>query len=218
MSIKVFLADDHKVVRDGLHLLLSAEADIEVVGGASDGLEAVDLAAQLRPDVVVMDIAMPGMNGIEAMGQILRTNPASRVIILSMHATKEYIFQALQAGARGYLLKESAGIEVVNAVRMVHHGGSYLSPKISNQVIEGYVRPKDDDVDSDPLSVLSPRERQIFRLVVEGKSSAEIAKILFLSPKTVDTYRSRLMQKLGVSDLLSLFKFAVQHKLMPMDS
>lgn len=218
MSIRVFLADDHKVVRDGLHLLLSAEADIEVVGGASDGLEAVDLAAQLRPDVVVMDIAMPGMNGIEAMGQILRTNPASRVIILSMHATKEYIFQALQAGARGYLLKESAGIEVVNAVRMVHHGGSYLSPKISNQVIEGYVRPKDDDVDSDPLSVLSPRERQIFRLVVEGKSSAEIAKILFLSPKTVDTYRSRLMQKLGVSDLLSLFKFAVQHKLMPMDS
>lgn len=218
MSIKVFLADDHKVVRDGLHLLLSAEADIEVVGGASDGLEAVDLAAQLRPDVVVMDIAMPGMNGIEAMAQILRTNPASRVIILSMHATKEYIFQALQAGARGYLLKESAGIEVVNAVRMVHHGGSYLSPKISNQVIEGYVRPKDDDVDSDPLSVLSPRERQIFRLVVEGKSSAEIAKILFLSPKTVDTYRSRLMQKLGVSDLLSLFKFAVQHKLMPMDS
>ncbi len=218
MSIKVFLADDHKVVRDGLHLLLAAEADIEVVGGASDGLEAVDLVAQLRPDVVVMDIAMPGMNGIEAMAQILRTNPASRVIILSMHATKEYIFQALQAGARGYLLKESAGIEVVNAVRMVHHGGSYLSPKISNQVIEGYVRPKDDDADSDPLSVLSPRERQIFRLVVEGKSSAEIAKILFLSPKTVDTYRSRLMQKLGVSDLLSLFKFAVQHKLMPMDS
>ncbi len=218
MSIKVFLADDHKVVRDGLHLLLTAEADIEVVGGASDGLEAVDLVAQLRPDVVVMDIAMPGMNGIEAMAQILRTNPASRVIILSMHATKEYIFQALQAGARGYLLKESAGIEVVNAVRMVHHGGSYLSPKISNQVIEGYVRPKDDDADSDPLSVLSPRERQIFRLVVEGKSSAEIAKILFLSPKTVDTYRSRLMQKLGVSDLLSLFKFAVQHKLMPMDS
>lgn len=218
MSIKVFLADDHKVVRDGLHLLLTAETDIEVVGGASDGLEAVDLVAQLRPDVVVMDIAMPGMNGIEAMAQILRTNPASRVIILSMHATKEYIFQALQAGARGYLLKESAGIEVVNAVRMVHHGGSYLSPKISNQVIEGYVRPKDDDADSDPLSVLSPRERQIFRLVVEGKSSAEIAKILFLSPKTVDTYRSRLMQKLGVSDLLSLFKFAVQHKLMPMDS
>jgi len=218
MSIRVFLADDHKVVRDGLRLLLTAEADIEVVGGASDGLEAVDLVAQLRPDVVVMDIAMPGMNGIEAMAQILRTNPASRVIILSMHATKEYIFQALQAGARGYLLKESAGIEVVNAVRMVHHGGSYLSPKISNQVIEGYVRPKDDDADSDPLSVLSPRERQIFRLVVEGKSSAEIAKILFLSPKTVDTYRSRLMQKLGVSDLLSLFKFAVQHKLMPMDS
>ncbi|MBP6469737.1 MAG: response regulator transcription factor [Chloroflexi bacterium] len=218
MSIKVFLADDHKVVRDGLHMLLSAEADIEVVGGASDGLEAVELVAQLRPDVVVMDIAMPGMNGIEAMAQILRANSARKVIILSMHATKEYIFQALQAGARGYLLKESAGIEVVNAVRMVHHGGSYLSPKISNQVIEGYVRPKDDDAVTNPLSVLSPRERQIFQLVVEGKSSAEIAKILFLSPKTVDTYRSRLMQKLGVSDLLSLFKFAVQHKLMPLDS
>ncbi|MBK7175979.1 MAG: response regulator transcription factor [Chloroflexi bacterium] len=218
MSIKVFLADDHKVVRDGLHLLLSAEADIEVVGGASNGLEAIDLVAQLRPDVVVMDIAMPGMNGIEAMAQILRANPAIKVIFLSMHATKEYIFQALQAGARGYLLKESAGIEVVNAVRMVYLGGSYLSPKISNQVIEGYVRPKDDDADIDPLSALSPRERQIFRLVVEGKSSAEIAKMLFLSPKTVDTYRSRLMQKLGVSDLLSLFKFAVQHKLMPLDS
>ncbi|MBK8935495.1 MAG: response regulator transcription factor [Chloroflexi bacterium] len=122
MSIKVFLADDHKVVRDGLHLLLSAEADIEVVGGASNGLEAIDLVAQLRPDVVVMDIAMPGMNGIEAMAQILRANPAIKVIFLSMHATKEYIFQALQAGARGYLLKESAGIEVVNAVRMVYLG------------------------------------------------------------------------------------------------
>ncbi len=218
MSIKVLLADDHIVVRDGLHLLLAAEQDIEVVGGAANGRDAVEMATRLRPDIVIMDIAMPDLNGIEAMLQIQQNLPTTNVIILSMHDTREYIYQALQAGARGYLLKESAGVEVVNAVRVIHYGGSYLSPKISNQVIEGYVRPRDGQENTDPLASLSPRERQIFRLVVEGKSSATIGQMLHLSPKTVDTYRSRLMQKLGVNDLLSLLKFAIQYDLVPLDS
>ena len=215
--ITVFLADDHAVVRDGLQFLLEAQPDIRVVGDAADGREAVRHVARLCPDVVVMDIAMPELNGIEAAREVRYVCPAAQVIILSMHSTTEHVFRALQAGARGYLLKESAGIEVVKAVRAVHAGHRYLSQKISDQLVDDYVRQRQSAETVSPVSRLSPREREVLQLVVEGKSNVEIARILSLSPKTVETYRSRLMHKLGISDLPGLVKFAIQHGLTPLE-
>ena len=217
MSVTVFLADDHAVVRDGLRFLLEAQPDIRVIGDAANGREAVRRVTRLCPDVVVMDIAMPELNGIEAARKIARDCPSTQVIILSMHSTTEHVFRALQAGARGYLLKESAGVEVVNAVRAVHAGHRYLSQKVSDWLIDDYVRQRQAAGAKGPLGRLSPREREVVQLVVEGKSNAEIAGILSLSPKTVETYRSRLMRKLGISDLPSLVKFAVQHGLTPLE-
>jgi len=217
MSITVFLADDHAVVRDGLRFLLEAEHDIKVVGDAANGRDAVRQVAQLCPDVVIMDIAMPELNGIEAARQIREVCPSAQVIILSMHSTTEHVFRALEAGARGYLLKESAGVEVINAVRAVHARRRYLSQEISDGLIDDYVLQRQAAEARSPLARLSPREREVLQLVVEGKSSAEIASILFLSLKTVETYRSRLMHKLGISDLPGLVKFAIQHGLTPLE-
>jgi DNA-binding NarL/FixJ family response regulator len=212
--ISVLLADDHAVVRDGLRALLEAQADIEVVGDAANGREVLRLAQQLHPDVVVMDIAMPELNGVEATQQMHDAYPSTQVLILSMHSTTEHIFRALQAGARGYLLKDSAGAEVADAVRVVHAGRRYLSQKIAATVIDDYIAERHR---TSPLESLSSRERQILQLVAEGKSSTEIAAILFLSPKTVDTYRSRLMHKLDIGDLPSLVKFAIQHGVTQLD-
>jgi len=217
MSITVFLADDHAVVRDGLRFLLEAQQDIEVIGDAANGRDAVHQVAQLHPDVVILDIAMPELNGIEAARQIGEVCPSTQIIMLSMHSTTEHVFRALQAGARGYLLKKSAGIEVVNAVRAVLAGRRYLSQKISDKVFDDYVRQREAVQAKRPLARLSPREREVLQLLVEGKSGAQIATILFLSPKTVDTYRRRLMQKLGISDLPSLVKFAILHGLTPLE-
>ena len=217
MSITVFLADDHAVVRDGLRALLEAQPDLQVIGDAADGRETVRRVAQLCPDVVVLDIAMPELNGIEAAYEIGQVCPAAQVIILSMHSTTEHIFRALQAGARGYLLKESAGIEVINAVRAVHTGQRYLSAKISDRIVDDYIRQRQATQASSPLALLSSRERQVLQLVAEGKSSAEIAGILSLSLKTVETYRSRLMHKLDIGDLPGLVRFAIQHGLTPLE-
>jgi DNA-binding NarL/FixJ family response regulator len=212
--IRVLLADDHAVVRDGLRALLEAQPGIEVVGDVSNGREAVREAQRLLPDVVVMDIAMPGLNGIEATLQIQEVSPPPRILILSMHSTTEHIFRALQAGARGYLLKDSAGKEVVEAVRVVHAGRRYLSQKIAATVIDDYIAERHR---TSPLDSLSRRERQILQLIAEGKTSAEVGAILFLSPKTVDTYRSRMMHKLGIGDLPKLVKFAIQNGITQLD-
>lgn len=217
MTITVFVADDHAIVRDGLRSLLAAQPDIEVVGDASNGREAVRKVSKSAPDVVIMDIAMPELNGIEAARQIHEEHPDTQIIFLSMHSTTEHIFRALQAGARGYLLKESAGVQVVDAVRSVYADRLYLSPSISEKVIEGYINHHEAAEEKSPLDSLSPREREILQLVVEGKSSVEIAEILVLSPKTVETYRSRMMQKLGINDLPSLVRFAIQHGLTPLE-
>ena len=217
MSISIFLADDHAVVRDGLRALLEAQPDMRVIGDAANGRDTVRQVAQLCPDVVVLDIAMPELNGIEAAREIAQVSPATQVIILSMHSTTEHIFQALQAGVRGYLLKESAGIEVVNAVRAVHTGQRYLSQKISDTMVDDYIRQRQAAQAKSPLARLSLRERQVLQFVAEGKSSAEIADILSLSLKTVETYRSRLMHKLGISDLPGLVRFAIQHGLTPLE-
>lgn len=212
--IRVFLADDHAIVRDGLKVLLESQADIRVIGVAGDGKSAIQKCLSLKPDVILMDIAMPDINGIEATTQILERERSVRVIILSMLDSREHILRALKAGASGYLLKESAGEEVIQAVRLVSRGHRYLSQKITERVVEDYLNLQDQVVQQDPLEKLSDRERQVLQLVVQGKSSAEIAKTLFLSVKTIETYRSRIMEKLNISDLPSLVKFAIQHGLI----
>jgi DNA-binding NarL/FixJ family response regulator len=214
--INVLLADDHAVVRDGLSFILQAEGDIDVVASVANGRQAVSRAQALQPDVVLMDITMPELNGIEATALIRESCPEVRVIILSMLGTSEHVFRALQAGASGYLLKESAGQEVVEAVRAVAAGQRYLSPAITDIVVGDYLLRADGNEVS-PLESLSPREQEILQLVVEGKSSAEIAGLVHLSPKTVDTYRSRAMAKLGVTDLPALVRFAIQHGLIGLD-
>jgi DNA-binding NarL/FixJ family response regulator len=217
MSNTVFLADDHAIVRDGLRYLLEAQPDIEVIGDAADGRETVRLVAQLKPDVAIVDITMPELNGIDATLQIRDVCPATEVIILSMHANTRHIARALQAGAQGYLVKESAGIEVVKAVRTVSAGHHYLSQSVSDAVINDYVSQHRTAEHRSSLESLSGREREVLQLVVEGHSSTEIAKILNLSPKTVESYRSRLMHKLEISDLPSLVRFAIRQGLTPLE-
>lgn len=216
MSIRVLIADDHRVILDGLRLLLETRGDIKVLGEAVNGREAVQKARELNVDIVIMDIAMPELNGIEATRQICKLSPATRVIILSMHSTTEHITRAIKAGAQGYLLKESTGLELIDAVRAVSAGRRYMSQKISDILIDDYVDHSDAGLAEPSLECLSPREREIIQLVVEGKTSLEIANIIFLSPKTVETYRSRLMQKLGIKNLPDLIKFAIQKGLIPL--
>ena len=216
MAINVVLADDHTIVRDGLRALLEANPEIKVVGDASNGTQVLEQVDELQPDVVIMDISMPGINGIDATRQILLAHPEVRVIILSMLGTADHVFHALQAGARGYLLKESAGREVMEAVLSVYAGEMYFSRPITYVMINDYVQARAGTQDAS-LESLSMRENEILCLVVEGKTSAEIGKSLNLSPKTVESYRSRMMQKLGISDLAELIKFAIKHGLISLD-
>jgi len=214
MSITVLLADDHAVVRDGLQALLQAQRDIEVVGHAANGRDAIRETARLSPDVAIVDIAMPELNGIEVTRQIGEVCPATEVIILSMYSTSEDVYRALQAGARGYVLKESAGSEVVEAIRVVHLGFRYLSRKIEGTVVDEYLRQREALRPAGPLASLTLRERQVLELVVEGRTSAEIGETLFLSPRTIEVYRRNLKKKLGIADLPGLVKFAIQHGLV----
>ncbi len=214
MTISVFLVDDHRVLRDGLRILLESQEDIEVIGEAEDGSRAIADITRKKPDVVLMDITMPELNGIDA-AQIIHENlPDTKIVILSIHSDLEHIFRALKAGAQGYLLKESAGSEVIAAVRSVFLSRRYLSPSIRDAVTEAYIQ--DRQVQS-PLELLSKREREVLQLTVEGHSSAAIAEKLELSSKTIDTYRSRLMGKLNVHDLPELVRFAIKHGITPID-
>lgn len=209
MTIKVLLADDHAMMRDGLKALLEAEQDMRVVGSVSTGRAAVREASTLQPDVIIMDITMPDMNGIEAVAKLKLANPDVRVIMLSMHSGAEHVHRAMSAGAAGYLLKESAGEDIVAAVRSAHVGRRFMSRGIA---LPQQLRAEGG---ASPLDSLSPRERQVLQLVAEGHSSAAIAARIQLSPKSVDTYRSRVMRKIGVADVTGLVKFAVRHGLTP---
>ena len=198
--------------------MLDTQAGITVVGEAADGRKAVRQVERLCPDVVVMDIAMPEMNGIEATAQIRNICPSTQVVILSMHSSAEHILRALRAGALGYLLKESAGKELIQAVQTVYGGRRYLSRQIAESAIDDYISGSPATQDKNLLESLSSREREVLQLVAEGKSSTEIAEVLYLSPKTIETYRSRLMHKLGISDLPGLVKFAIQQGLITLDT
>lgn len=213
MKITVLLADDHAVFREGLKLLLEEQADIQIVGQAADGSEVVKLAKKLNPCVVLMDIAMPGLDGIGATERIKSISPDTKVVILSMHATAEHIYRAFKAGAVGYLLKEAAGQEVLRAIQTVRTGHSYLCSSISAVMIEHYIRDREDTANDSPLRLLSPREIEVLKMLSEGTNGTEIAKTLNLSRSTVETYRCRVMQKLNLSDMAGLVKFAIKHGL-----
>jgi DNA-binding NarL/FixJ family response regulator len=197
--------------------MLEAETGLEVVGEASNGRDAVRQVTSLEPDIAVLDIAMPELNGIEAARMIRETNSSTRIIMLSMHAQTEYVFRALQAGANGYVVKDAVGAEVVKAIREVHRGHRYLSRSISDRVLDDYIRRREVPVEEDPLLKLSSREREVLQLIVEGRTTAEIAEIASLSPKTVETYRSRMMRKLEITTLPDLVKFAIQHGLTSLE-
>jgi len=205
--------DDHGIVRDGLSALFSGHSHMRVVGTAADGKAAVRVAEKLAPDVVVMDLAMPELSGIDATLRILASRPLTRVVVLSASDTSEHVFRALRAGARGYVLKESVGDEIVQAVTAVWKGERYLSPRLTGVLIDGLLGGSSAP---SPIESLSPREREVLHLTVAGASSAEIGRQLSLSRTTVDTYRSRIMGKLGVSDLTALVRFAVACAMAPL--
>jgi DNA-binding NarL/FixJ family response regulator len=208
--VSILLGDDHTLMRHGVRKILEERPDWTVVDEAKDGREAVQKAVALKPDVAILDIGMPLLNGIEAARQIQRRAPSVRVLILSMHETEAYIIQALQAGARGYLLKDSADTELIRAVTAIASGKSFFSPAVSAVMLDDYVRQLADKGLSDRYDSLSEREREIFQLVAEGHSNKEIAEMLFLSPTTVETHRAHLLQKLDIHNMAELVLYAVR--------
>ncbi len=214
MTIRVLIADDHGIVAEGLRNLVEAQADMKVVALVEDGREAVRRAMENSPDVVLMDIAMPVLNGTEATRIIRERRPQTRVIMLSAYSDPVHVYRALQAGATGYIAKKSVAKEVVNAIRMAHEGRHYLSGQLTENLIDHVVRKATSD---DPLQRLSSRERQVLQMLAEGRSVAKIAGALSLSPKTVETYRARMMQKLGIGDFASLIRFAIQQGVTPLE-
>jgi len=209
-KIRVLLADDHTVIRTGLRLVLEQTPDITVAGEASDGMQAVALAASLNPNVVVMDLAMPNLNGIEACRQIVTSSPETGVVVLSMHSDETYVLRALKAGARGYLLKDSAAEDLVRAVRAISEKKSYFSPAVGKMLLEDYMRKLQRSGAEDSYDLLSPREREVLQLVAEGKSNKEVANLLDLSLYTVETHRAHIMQKLKLQSVPELVLYAVR--------
>jgi two-component system response regulator NreC len=207
--IRILLADDHAVVRQGFKMILAAQSDMEIVGEAANGREAVELAQQLSPDVVVMDVSMPELNGIEATRRLASSVPHARVVALSMHKDSVYVREILRAGARGYLLKDSGAADLVAAIRAVASGQSYLSPAVSNAVLDDYRLHA-----TNPIDLLTSREREVLQMLAEGKTNKEIAGVLNLSVYTVDAHRGRIMEKLNLHSIGELVRFAVRNGLI----
>jgi len=216
MGVRVVLADDHRILREGLRSLLEREPGMEVVGEANNGRATVELVEKLTPDVVVMDLTMPGLNGMEATRQILGRVPGVKVLALSMHSDKRFVGGALSAGASGYLLKDCAFEELVRAIGIVARGQTYLSPGIAGTVVEGYVR-QAHGREAEAPSVLTVREREVLQLIAEGKTVKEIATTLSLSVKTVETHRGRIMAKLSIRSVAELTKFAIREGLTSLE-
>jgi DNA-binding NarL/FixJ family response regulator len=210
LPIRILLADDHTVVRDGLRALLEKQADMAVVAEAADGRDSVRLAEEQAPDVVVMDIAMPNMNGIEATRRILSANPRVAVVILSMHQDESYVLRSLKAGAKGYLLKDSLRSDVIDAIRQVAQGRSFLTKKVSRILQEDYIRELEQRGLDDSYDLLTEREREILQLVAEGRTNKEVAGLLNVSLTTVETHRTHILQKLGLHSVPELILYAVR--------
>jgi len=211
-ALRILLVDDHALVRAGMRSLLRDIADVEVVAEASDGAEALAIAERERPDVVLMDIAMKGMNGLEAAARLRERQPEAKIIILSMHTSEEYVLLALRAGAAAYLIKDSATSELELALKCVMRGDTYLSPAISRQVVDGYVQRVGVGAGPDPLT---PRQRDVLKRIAEGRSTKEIAFDLNLSVKTVETHRAQIMERLGIRDVAGLVRYAMRTGLVP---
>lgn len=207
-TIKILLADDHTIVRQGLKLILASQPDIEVVGEAANGREAVDLAAKMKPDIVLVDVAMPELNGIEATRRMVEANSRLKILVLSMHKEPVYVREILRAGARGYILKDAIDTELISAVRSVARGDGYISPAVSGALLSDYRK----DV-NDPVDLLSNREREVLQLIAEGKTNKEIAAKLNLSVYTVDSHRGKIMEKLNLHSTGELVRFALKHGL-----
>jgi two-component system response regulator NreC len=213
-TLRVLLVDDHTVVRHGLRRILESDEQIEIVGEAGDGRAAVDLALRTEPHVVVMDVALPELNGIEATRQLAKRLPNARVLMLTMHADDVYVRQSLKAGARGYLLKDSEDLDLIKAVKAVGAGGSFFSPAVSRVVLSGYLGDRPPSEADDPLGRLTDREREVLQLIAEGKTNKEIASALSLSVNTIETHRKHLMEKLDLHNTAELVRFAIRERLV----
>jgi DNA-binding NarL/FixJ family response regulator len=214
MALTLMLADDHQIVRQGLKVLLKTEPDLQLVGEASDGLEAVRLAERLQPQVLVLDLMMPGLNGLEVARQVARRSPRTCIVILSMHSDEAYVVEALRAGAHAYVLKESGAEELVRAIRAVAAGERYFSPPLSEPALGAYLQ-KVESTPVDRYETLTSREREVLQLTVEGHSSTEIARRLFISSRTVESHRANLMRKLAVRNQKELIRYAMQRGILP---
>ncbi len=217
MTVTVLLADDHPIVRQGLRHLLEAEADMKIVGEASDGLQAVQLAEKFKPNVLVVDIMMPGLNGLEVLKQMKERSPATCGIVLSMQSADVYVVEALKAGACGYVLKETGPSELVNAVRQVVGGQRYLSPRLSERLIDVLLQ-NAEKVTADPYETLTNREREVLQMASEGLSTSEIAKRLSISPRTAELHRGKMMNKLGLHNQTELIRYAIKRGILPLDN
>jgi two-component system response regulator NreC len=214
VSIRILLADDHGVVRKGLRFLLEQQTDVEIVGEAADGREAVRLAEETDPDVVIMDIAMPLLNGIEATAQMVKRKPEIGIVVLSMHSDEDYLLSALNAGAKGYLLKDSAEVDLIRAIQSVNKGAPFFSPEIAKTMLEDYMRFLQQRNLQDSYDLLTDREKEVLQLLAEGKSNKEVAAILDVSVYTVDTHRTHLMQKLNLHNTAEIVLYAVRKKII----
>jgi RNA polymerase sigma factor (sigma-70 family) len=211
---RILIADDHGIVRTGLRLQLEQNPDFEVVGEAGDGREAVRMAEELLPHIVIMDIAMPSLNGIQATTQIVKKNPQTGVIMLSMYSDETYIVRTLSAGAKGYLLKDNAEVDLIRAVQMVAQGKPYFSPAIANTLLEDYMRQMQQKGLQDSYDLLTEREKEILQLLAEGRSNKEVATLLNLSTNTVETHRTRIMQKLNLHSAAEIVLYAVRKRII----
>jgi DNA-binding NarL/FixJ family response regulator len=216
-KIKVLIADDHTIVREGIRMILAIHDDIEVIGEAANGIEAIEKTAKLSPDVVLMDIAMPGLGGLEAALEILKTHPQSKVLVLTQYDDLEYIYRFLKAGAVGYVLKKAAGSELVSAVRSVYQGKSFIDPSVAEKVIQGFVGAPNSGPEETLYEKLSDREKQVLKLIAEGQTMQQIADGLVLSIKTIMTHRTNIMEKLNIHNRTELIKYAIRKGLVRAD-